>query len=138
MLPTDATNPGRYVLRFFFEWGGGCLWPDCDESRRVFDLGPYDVLDPCPLPLSAETLERCRQMAAWHDTSLNSDYPPDPGPWLQPECDEFNDAVRDLLKTIRGELGEQFEVIDRQTAASEDPDLDAYLADPNGFRRRTS
>src|SRR5438132_2929084 len=126
------TSPAKYTLRFFFEWGGGCLWPGNDAAYRDFAFGPYDLLRPCPLPLSAETLERCRQTAEWYDTSLNWDYPPDPGPWRQSECERFNEAVRHLLATIRAELGGQFEVIDQQPRAVEDPELDAYLADPKG------
>jgi hypothetical protein len=132
-----AEHP-KYVLRFFLEWGGGCLWPGNDMAYRELGLGPYDLLEPSPLTLSAATLERCRLMAAWHDTSLNWDYPPDPGPWRQPECERFNAAVAELLADIRQELGPEFEVIDRQTLCAEDPDLDAYLTDPNGFRRKQS
>ncbi len=124
-----------YELEFFFEWGGGCLWPGDDAARRDFDLGPYDLPEPCPLPLPATVLERCRKLAEWHDTSLNRDYPPDPGPWRQPECDRFNIAAAELLADIRGELGPAFRVIDRRLLCTEDPDLDRYLADPKGFRR---
>jgi hypothetical protein len=70
----------------------------------------------------------------WHRASLNWDYPPDPGPWRQPECDRFNAAAAKLLTDIRVELGPTFEVINRQDKMVEDPDLDAYLADPKGFR----
>jgi hypothetical protein len=93
------------------------------------------VLDPCPLPLSTPILDRCRQLSEWYDTSLNWDYQPDPGPWRQTECDRFNAAVEALLADIRRELGPEFEVIDKQPRAVEDPDLDAYLADPPNFRR---
>jgi len=130
------TDKRKYKLRFFFEWGGGCLWPDSDDTYRDFDFGPYDILAPCPLKLSAATLESCRRMAEWHDTSLNWDYPPDPGPWRQPECDRFNEAVRHLLETLRAELSDQFEVVSTQAQVTEDPDLDTYLADPKWFRRR--
>ncbi|HMC64872.1 MAG TPA: hypothetical protein VKI65_08020 [Gemmataceae bacterium] len=126
----------KYVLHFFFESGGGCLWPGNDAAYQAFELGPYDLLDPCPIPLSAGILQRCRQMAEWHDTSLNSDYPPDPGPWRKAECDRFNAAVTELLADIHRELGPAFEVIDRQAQLVEDPELDAYLADPKGFRRK--
>src|SRR5689334_14115844 len=132
------SDPSKYNLRFFFEWGGGCLWPGNDASYKDFDLGPYDLLDPCPLPLSAATLERCRQVAEWYDASLNRNYPPDPGPWRQAECDRFNEAVRQLLAMIRSELVDRYEVIDQQPRVVEHPDLDAYLADPKGFRRRTT
>lgn len=124
-----------YELRYFFEWGGGCLWPGDDAARRDFDLGPYDLLDPCPLPLSLAILVRCRELAEWHDTSLNWDYPPDPGPWRQPECNRFNAAAAELLADIRRELGPAFRVADCRSLCIEDPDLDAYLADPKGFRR---
>ncbi len=126
----------RYVIRFFCEWGAGCLWPGSDAAYRDFGLGPYDVLDPCPFPLSAEVLVRCRELGEWHDTSLNWDYPPDLGPWRQPECDRFNATVAELLSALRGELGPEFEVVDKQSQLAEDPDLDAYLADPKGFRRK--
>jgi hypothetical protein len=125
-----------YLLRFFCEWGAGCLWPGNDAAYRDFYLGPYDVLEPCPLPLSADTLRRCRELDVWHGASLNWDYPPDPGPWRQPECERFNTAAAKLLTDIRAELGPTFEVIDRQRMMVEDPDLDAYLADPKGFRRK--
>jgi hypothetical protein len=130
------TTPEKYRLRFFCEWRDGCLWPGNDAAYEAFDLGPYDVLDPCPLPLSDDTLRRCQELVAWHDTSLNWDYPPDPGPWRQAECDRFNEAVKCLVAALRTELGERFEVVNLQPEAVEDPDLDAYLADPKGFRRR--
>ena len=90
------------------------------------------------LPLSPETVRRCGELSAWHDTSLNLAYPSDPSRWRQPECDRFNEAVRHLLATIRAELGDRFQVIDHQMDAVEDPDLDTYLANPIGFRRPTT
>jgi hypothetical protein len=127
----------KYKLRFFFEWGGGCLWSGDEAATRDFGYGPLDTAD-TKLPLSAETVRRCREVADWHDTSLNQAYPLDPGPWRQPECDRFNEAVKHLLGRIRAELGDRFEVNDQQPEIAEDPDLDVYLMDPNGFRRRTT
>lgn len=130
------TDVATYELRFFIEWGCGCLWPGDDACREAFDLGPYDVLEPCPLPLSPEVLGRCRGLSEWHDASLHWDYPPDPGPWRQPECDRFNAAAAQLLADIRRDLGSAFHVSDCQSPCFEDPELDAYLADPKGFRLR--
>jgi len=53
----------------------------------------------------------------WYDQSLNWDYPPNPRPWRQEECDRFNDAVK-------------------PPELMEDPDLDEYLKDPKGFMRK--
>ncbi len=125
----------KYVIRFLCEWGAGCLWPGNDAAYRDFDLGPYDLHEPCPLPLSVGMLGRCRDLDRWHRTSLNLDCTVQPGPWRQAECDRFNAAVEELVTELRQELGPVFEVINRQPQASEDPDLDAYLADPIGFRR---
>lgn len=126
----------KYILRFFVEWRGGCLWAGNDAARRDLEYGPYDLQDPCRLPLAAATLDRCRKIAEWHDRSLNWQSPPDPGPWRQPECDSFNAAVTALIADIGRELPPEFEVSDEQVPCVEDPDLDAYLADPKGFRRR--
>jgi hypothetical protein len=126
----------KYVLHFWCEWQAGCLWPGNEAVMRDFDLGPYDALEPCPLPLSSVTLRRCHELVEWHDRSLNWDYPLDPGPWRQLECDRFNAASAELLATIQTELGPEFEVIDRQGKLREDPDLDAYLTNPRGFRRK--
>jgi hypothetical protein len=126
----------KYVLRLFCEWGGGCLWPGNEAAYEDFGLGPYDLHDPCPLPLTSGLLRECWELATWHDKSLNWDYPPDPGPWRQAECDRFNAAVANLLARIRTQLGPEFEVTDHQNGCFEDPDLDAYQADPKGFRRK--
>lgn len=76
-----------------------------------------------------------RAVAAWHDTSLNWDYPPDPVPWRQEECDRFNQAAEALLARIRAQLGSDFEVINLHKPIQEDPDLDTYLAAPKRLRR---
>jgi hypothetical protein len=117
-------------IRFFCEWGGGALWPGGPAADR-FAAGPLDD----QLPLSPETRRRLEALCDWHDTSLNWEYPPDPGPWRQAECDRFNAAAAALLERLRAELGPLYAVIDAQPRLSEDPDLDAYLADPAGFRR---
>jgi hypothetical protein len=105
----------KYVLRFFFEWGGGCLWAGNDAARRDLDYGPYDYDEPCPLPLSPATIARCRWMAEWHDTALNWEYPPDPGPWDPAESARFDDAANSLLNDIRRELGPDYFVADHHS-----------------------
>ncbi|HEY2840770.1 MAG TPA: hypothetical protein VGJ26_16555 [Pirellulales bacterium] len=128
------TERQKYVLHYYFEWTGGCLWSGCDASSRDFGVGPLDEAD-FQLPLSSEIRQRCQELGEWHDTALNWDYPPDPGPWRQPECDRFNSAARALLADLRQELGEQFEIIDKQDELVEDPNLDAFLKNPDWVRR---
>lgn len=123
----------RYQIRFFYDWGcDSPFWCGNDAARAKFDVGS---IEPEELGLSSQTSEMVRALTEWHDTALNWDYPPDPSPWRQEECDRFNAAVDSLLETIRAELSKEYELIDQQCRAREDPDLDRYLADPKGFRR---
>ncbi len=125
----------KYVLRFEFEWKvDEVLWPGNDAARQDFnDVGP--LAEEELTQLSVETWQQIRALTKWHDMSLNWNYPPDPGPWRQEECDRFNQTAEALLERIRSELGSDFEVINLHKPMQEDPDLDAYLADPKGFRR---
>lgn len=90
-----------------FEWGGGCLWCGNDAARETFDVGPIEDL----LPLSAPIRDHLKEMTAWHEGSLNWEYPPDPGPWPPEEYDRFEKAACELLAIVRTELGEEFEVV---------------------------
>lgn len=121
----------HYRLRFFFDLGFGVLWADNDAARAEFGY----MVNLARLPLSAATREEAERLEAWSGDNVNSDYPPAPGPWRQEECDRFNAAARALLARLRTELGPDYEIVDAFTEQHEDPDLDAYLADPKGFRR---
>jgi hypothetical protein len=123
-------NP-RYSLRYVFEWGGPCLWASNDAARDRFGYG-VNVDD---LPLSNGTTDLVAKLIAWHGQALNHDYPPDPSPWRQDECDRFNIASKQLLQTIRAELGNEYDIADEQPLMSEDPNLDKYLKDPQRYRK---
>jgi hypothetical protein len=119
-------------MRFFFDFGAGCLWSTNEPTRERFG---YAVRIE-ELPDSQNTVLLAKELADRFMDSLNWDYPPDPGPWRQSECDAFNRATAELLKNIRSEVGEEFEIIDEQKPLMEDPDLDAYLTDPKRYSRR--
>lgn len=126
-------NPqADYVIRYFFEWGGPCFWSVNDAAQARFDY----PIDPEQLSLSVSTIKRVGELIKWHDQALNWEYPPDPGPWRQDECERFNRAAKELLITVRQELGAHFEVIDAFVEEKEDPDLDDYLRDPKSFKRK--
>ncbi len=121
-----------YRVRYVFDWGADtCLW---SGDARTGDAFGYPI-DPRRLPLLDGTSAEIERMGVWYQGALNWEYPPDPGPWRQEGCDRFNEAARTLLAVIRQELGRRFTVIDEHGDLREDPDLDAYLRDPRGFRR---
>ena len=123
----------RYQLRYFFDPGSGCcLWAGDDATRGRFGY----AVDHTTLPLITATQARIDATLAWFDTALNREYPPDPGPWRQDECERFNATATALYATIAAELRPAFRLLDEHQPLREDPDLDAYLADPAAFRRR--
>ncbi len=121
-----------YAFRFFFEWGnsGECLWPDNLAARERFGFAP-SIED---FPVSEELKANVHRVGEWYQTNLNWDYPPDPGPWRQDECDRFNRAVQELFGDLVRELGPDYELEYRQTVLTEDTDLDEYLKDPAHFK----
>ena len=124
----------KYRFLFWFEWGSGTVFQtDNDAANHKFGVG---IIRPEHFPLTPETIEQIHSMSKWHDKSLNWDYPPDPGPWRQDECDRFNAASKQLIEVVVKELGEDFEIIYHQGPLHEDPDLDEYLKDPHGFKRK--
>lgn len=124
----------KYVLHFWFEWRSGtAFWPANEAARERFGIGP---ILPEELPLAPETQQRVREIAEWHDASLNWQYPPNPGPWREDECARFNTAVSALYAAAVRELGAPYELIFAADEIHEDPDLDEYLRDPGKFRRR--
>lgn len=128
------TAPEPYRASFFFDYGSGrCLWADNDRTRDRFDY----PIDHDELPLSPATAATLTELCDRVDRSLNWDYPPHPGPWRQVECERFNADVAGAIARLRAELGPEWEIDDNFRPLAEDGDLDRYLADPKGFRRKS-
>ncbi|WP_246530909.1 hypothetical protein [Streptomyces bathyalis] len=120
------------TARFFFDPGsGGVLWIDDPQGQQAWG-NPTNLNR---LPISSALREELARLIAWFDTSLNWEYPPDPGPWREDECGRFNIAAHSALARLRGELGPRWQITDGFREVHEDPDLDRYLADPACFRR---
>ena len=96
-----------YRIRLMFEWGGGSLWCGNEAASRKFDVGPVED----KLPLSNTVLERLNALSQWHDTALNWEYPPDPGPWDPDEYAKFEAEALAFLSELQAELGPDFEVV---------------------------
>lgn len=102
----------KYKLRYRFDYAsGGCLWAADDRTLERFGPGAFDEEIPA---LSAETLKEIELLQDKFETILNpydTDLPP---LWLKQDCEIFNHRIDQLLKKIRAEIGEEFEIIDRQ------------------------
>ena|SRR5262245_60553946 len=105
----------RYRLRYFFDPGADiCLWAANDSARERFG---YPV-DASRLHLSENTSRRVRYLAAWHHTSIDWEYPPDPSPWDANERARFDAEAQRLLALLREELGPAFEILDESGTSS--------------------
>jgi hypothetical protein len=113
----------QYRLKYWFEWGGGCLWAADRATGEDFGY----CCDLAALGLSADLRRRIGEMEKWHDTALNWIHPPDPGPWRREECDRWNRAAAELYRSISLELGDRFQILNEEEIHQEDPGLDAYL-----------
>jgi hypothetical protein len=123
----------KYRFNFWFEWWADTAFlPANAAARREFGEG---MTAPELLPLSAETTEQIHLLANWHDNYLDWEDPTAPSLWRQDECDGFNAAVQQIFGEVVRELGADFEVWNVQHLLVEDPDLDKFLSDPEGFQR---
>ena len=90
-----------------FEWGGGTLWCGNAAASERFDVGPVEDR----LPISENSRKSLNKLSTLHDTALNWEYPPDPGPWTNEEDAHFDAKANELLSVIREELGPEYEVV---------------------------
>ncbi|MBB6632620.1 hypothetical protein [Cohnella thailandensis] len=96
----------KYQIRFFFEYGGGCLWGVDERTKEKF--GYY--INPEDLPLSKETIDLINELEIKYQTSLDWEYPPNPSPWSKQEIILFKTNLETLIMKIKNELIEEFEV----------------------------
>jgi hypothetical protein len=80
----------KYILRFFFECGGGCLRPGNDAAYLDLDLGPYDPVSLLDLGGSFDMIRNARlpwvalvgisllPWAASVDPAPGAEQPPEP------------------------------------------------------------
>lgn len=101
VVPTE-----RPRLRYWFEWGGGCLWAANDAARRRW----VSMVDYDDLPLSPAIRRRIEALEKWHDTALDWDNPPGPSPWSPAERARFDRASRELYDQIVAALEGAFDV----------------------------
>jgi hypothetical protein len=72
-----------YSARFFFDAGSGTvLWAASPETRDRYGY----AIDLDQLPVSQALRDELAGLIAAYDASLNWAYPPDPGPWREPQC----------------------------------------------------
>lgn len=96
----------QYVLDYWFEWRGPCLWGGNLITQEKYGY----AIDVDNLPLSPQTKERVKEMIRWHDTALDWDNPGGDSPWTDEENERFEKAETELYEDLKKELGDEFEI----------------------------
>lgn len=96
----------KYVLDYWFEWRGPCLWGGNIKAQEKYDYA-INIDD---LPLSPQIKERVEAMIRWHDTALDWDNPGGDSPWTDEESERFEKAATELYEDLKKELGDKYEI----------------------------
>lgn len=99
-----------YVLRFFFDYGGTCLWAGNDSARERFGY-PVELSE---LPIPEDLRRELQRAGERFDTRLNWDDPSGPSPWSEEEDEQFTRLTDQLLDRLRVTLGPSFELRDER------------------------
>ena len=107
-----------YVLRFFFDYGGTCLWAGNDPARERFGY-PVELSD---LPIPDDLRHELHLAGERFDTSLDWDNPAGPSPWSKEDEEHFTDLTDRLLDQLRMALGPGFDVRDERVKGTVGPE----------------
>ena len=96
----------KYVLQFFFEYGGYCLWAGDKLTEAKFG---YPIANE-KLPISQGLVNELYSLEKEFQTILNWDNPAAPSPWTEEHKCNFAKRARDAFERLVIELGADFEV----------------------------
>lgn len=97
----------KYILNYWFEHGGICLWSANDNSRSKYDY----PIDNDKLPILKELIDELYALEGEYQGYLNWSYPPDPSPWTAEQKKGFISRANMAYLELVSELGNDFEVI---------------------------
>lgn len=99
----------RYVLNYWFEHGGTCLWSD---NQRAVNKYGYAVSNE-ELPISKALVDELNALETEYHGYLNWDDPTSPSPWSEIQKQDFINSANAVYQKLLLELGEEFEVINQ-------------------------
>lgn len=98
----------KYQFKYWYEWGGTCLWSSNDVAIAEFDY----AVDEQNLPISQKLKNLLSYLQAYHDTMMDMDNAPDDSPWWTDEDTAmFNKKKKFAYEQLCKELGEDFEIL---------------------------
>ncbi|WP_160680562.1 hypothetical protein [Clostridium sp. C8-1-8] len=97
----------KYVLRYWFEHGGTCLWSVSENAKNKFGY----PIDNSKLPISIDLINELYELEKEYHSFLDWDYPPNPSPWTIEQKHIFKDRANNAYLKLLSELGSNFEII---------------------------
>lgn len=97
----------RYQLKFGLDYGTGTfLWANSPDAHKAY--GYAVVLRELPVPTTLQ--RRAEFIAAWWDTFLDWEQPPQSTAWWPQEAEQFKTAIVEILDLLDEALGSDFSV----------------------------
>ncbi len=96
-----------YVLKYWFEHGGTCLWSANQLARDKFGY----AIDNQELPISKALVDELYALETEYHGYLNWNDPVSPSPWTMIQKQDFINRSNAVFLKLLVELGEEFEVI---------------------------
>lgn len=97
----------KYILRYWFEHCGPCLWSVNDNAKNIFN---YPIKNES-LPISKAIIDELYLLEEEYHSYLDWDYPPNPSPWALEQKNDFIKRANIVYEKLLLELGSEFQVI---------------------------
>jgi hypothetical protein len=97
----------KYIIKYWFEYGGFCLWAVNDNAENKYGY----AINNNKLPISKSLIDELYALEEEYQSSLNWEYPPDPSPWTLEQKQDFTYRANAAYLKLLSELGNDFEVI---------------------------
>ena len=99
----------KYVIRFMPDYSCTSLWPDNEKAREDFGM----PIEYTAVNLSAELIQCLERFDDRVMDLIDWSNPAGPSPLTKEEQLQLYNEGKTLLEMVRGELGSDFEVIDK-------------------------
>jgi hypothetical protein len=97
----------KYVIKYWFEHGGTCLWSINEDAKNKFGY----AIDNEKLPISKTLVIELYELEEEYHGYLDWDYPPSPSPWTLEQKNDFKNRANESCLKLKLELVSKFEII---------------------------
>ena len=96
----------KYMLRFWFEHGGTCIWGMNDNAQEKYGY----AIENSELPISKALIGELNALESEYTTYLDWEYPPNQSPWTEEQKTVFLSRANMAYEKLKCELGSDYDV----------------------------